>query len=262
MYIMAYGRRRNFRKRGIKKSIAWKKPTAQNQKRQLWNLSKQVGRLQTVQRSLRNYGRYGLEFDTELATGLFTHGVKAINLTIPANWSNIFDNPVDLGAMFKAKTLSYQLDNIITSGSHLNPVTYTYFVVSLKSLTSMSLLNDTSGDLNNIIDGRHYSAIGGLVHINRKYFNVHYVKKFVVTSVEFNDSLSGGSNPQTTYKRFGCKVKFPRMLLGDQYAWRGLTKDDIKPTSRLYVLCFYNSPAEFGIASNNWKMNVVNTVVG
>lgn len=251
-------RRKN---RNLKKSIAWKKPTAKNQKNQLYSLAKQVSTLQKVQKTLREYGRYGIEESGNIATGAFSSGVTTYNLTKPDLWSNIFDNPADLNAKFKCKILSYKIDNFFSSGTHTKPIDYTYFVVSLKSNTANSVLYDTNNNLANVVDGRHFSKVGGLIMLNRKYFNIHKVRKFTLTATEYTDAASGGSNPQTTFKRFSMKVKLPRMLTGDQYSWKGLTENDIKPASRLYILCFHDGITDYGSNANLWRMNALTTVV-
>lgn len=250
---MVFYRKKTFRKRRV-----WKKP---GNSKKLNTLAKRVNQLSKVQRSRALYGRYGTELETAVATGIFSHGFTALNLTIPNNWTSIFDNPTDVNGTYSVKTLSYTLDNLFTSGSHLEPVNYTYYVVSLVPSTAMSLLNDTGGDLNSLINGRHYSTLGALTLLNSKYFKTHFTKRFVITSTEFNDGFSGGSNPRTTYKRFTKKINFPRKIVSDNVPWKSLQKDDIKPASRLYILCFYNSPESFGSNTQTWKLNIVNTVV-
>ncbi len=83
---MAYHRRGRRGKR-LTKRIMFKRPSARNQKKQIYTLAKTVARHSRAMRRAVVISRYHLHYNTTVSANY-----KVVNLTAPTAWSSVFDN--------------------------------------------------------------------------------------------------------------------------------------------------------------------------
>lgn len=111
---------------------------------------------------------------------------------IPMNkftaWSRIFGTDADdeQGKRCVVKSSNFQW-NIITTEP--DGIGYSVFAVSLKK--SASDIINVNGDLSGLTAGTHYVGNGSKVLLNMNYFNVHYVKRFVMGSEQIARGATG-----------------------------------------------------------------------
>lgn len=232
--------RKNYSKgrRGLKKRISWKRPTAYNQKRQLFTLAKQVSVLRKVQRSRAIYGRFKNQWTgKEVSSDYITQ-----NLTDVSSWTGVFENPDLIAEKNKVKLLSIGIDTLITCSSENSAVTYTYFIVSLKPQVAKHLVENAGEGLGQLNPDEHYTFLQGMTMLNKKYFNIHKCRRFTLSEENYNShgltEATSGKNQAKTWKRFYDKISFPRWLNDGQENWRGMDTNAVPLGSRLYCLVF------------------------
>jgi hypothetical protein len=103
--------------------------------------------------------------------------VEIVPMNKFSNWSRIFGTDADdeQGKRCIVKSSNMQW-NISTQEP--DNVGFSMFAVSLKKTASDVLTS--AGDLSGLTAGTHYVGNGSKVLLNMNYFNVHYVKRFVM----------------------------------------------------------------------------------
>jgi len=256
---MVYAPRRPYARRpyrkNFKKSIAWKKPTGKNQKKQIYTLARRVDYLSKVQRDRTTVGRYSITTDQLTASDYTVN-----NLTDLTQWAAVFEEPPAITNRAKVKLMSFGIDNLFTCHQEQAPVTYTYFCVSLKpGFGAKKLVQDAGEGLGSLVPDKHYTILQGMTLLNKEFFNIHYVKRFTITATEYTSAETGGSNPQTTFKRFYHKISFPRWLNDGNSTWDDMNENAVPLGSRLYCLAF-NDNSIVDLQSNKWQQTVIATV--
>jgi len=114
--------------------------------------------------------------------------VLSLSMNKFSNWLRIFGTDADdeQGKRCIVKSTNFQW-NVTT----LEPdgIGFSMFAVSLKK--SASDLINTSGDLTGLTAGTHYVGNGSKVLLNMNYFNVNYVKRWVMGNEQIARAASG-----------------------------------------------------------------------
>jgi len=174
---MAYGKRYGKRGRAAtKKKILYKRPTANNQKYQILDLTKRVNR---NTRRLR-----------DLTYPVYDH-FQVLNNELSANFNfySLYDfsawQPVwqqtPVGSLEprigKFQATRMDLDFDIQAGKERDPITWTMLIVTPKSQKVCEEVEDASGNLSFITQGRDYVDVGGKTFMNKQRWHIHAYRK-------------------------------------------------------------------------------------
>lgn len=224
---MVFPRKRSFRRRysrrsnSIKKAIYTKKP--RDLSRAVSALSSKINKIsrKVTVKDARCY--YGISGNQNVGA-LVSPSYNYLSLTRFSDFQTIFGTDGTDGQGQQAKIHSFAIDNYISlensSLTETSTIQFTYFIVSLKPEAS-SLLGST-GLLNTLTSGTHYFTNGGLTMVNKRFFNIHYYKKFVLTNNSQPLNLSTAQSQYGTDIRFKAKVKVNRFVRNPAGDWKGL----------------------------------------
>lgn len=278
MYRKRAGRRYR-RGRGRARAILLKKPTAGNQRKQIYSLSKGLSQVQRQLNASMFYGTYRCNHFNALVNTPYS----VINLTAPdpiagsPDWEDCFESNMRMAVAKKAYMKSMGVDCLITLGDYNSaPVTFTYFVVSLKvGKGAKAMLEDAGEDLSNLQEGNQFSSqvvagpggpgfgqSSGLVMIDKSRFNIHFAKRFTLSAKKYESGGSNSTQFSGTYKRFYHKLNCSNKVLTDgtnDVQIRQIKEQDVPIGSRFYALLFNDCPT--GSSANpTWQLNQVVTV--
>jgi hypothetical protein len=116
------------------------------------------------------------------------NSISIIALNKFNQWARIFGTDADdeQGKRCVVKSTNYQW-NIVSAEP--DPLGFSVFAISLKK--SGSDLISSAGDLVGLTAGTHYVGNGSKVLLNMNYFNVHYVKRFVMGNEPVGRPVAG-----------------------------------------------------------------------
>jgi len=246
--------------RGIKKEqIVRSAPTAQNQKNQILALADRVGSLQSAVRIGRQISQYQTTYNANLSAD-----VNSFDMVVPASWTNVFADPPAMEDANRVSLKHMKLDMLFTTGSEPAPITYSVFLVTLKSETADQLMSIAGSGLTGLLSGAHYAksgVYGGLVHLNEQFFSVKKAWRFSTTE-QMVGSKDPGKQQSQTYKRFTYSCAFPRRLWSGRNQWRtALTSDRVASQAKMYLLIF-NDNSQIDLQYPDVDVNVIFKVEG
>lgn len=257
---MVYPRRRTFRRRArrasnsIKKAIYTKKP--RDLSRAVSALSSRVNRISrkvTVKDAKCYYGISG----TQNLGALLSPSYNYLSLTRFSDFTSIFGTDGTDGQGQNAKINSFAIDNYISlENSTLTEtatIQFTYFIVSLKP-EATSLLG-SNGLLNTLTSNTHYYTNGGLTMLNKRYFNIHYYKKFVLTNNGQPLTVSTAQSQYGSDIRFKAKIKCNKMVRNPAGDWKAMNFSP-EVTDNYYALVF-NDNNTGDLESPKWQYTEV-----
>lgn len=213
--------------------------------------------VRTLQRQMRTSTSY-LNYSQVVNTGI-TADYLTIKLSNYANWTRVFGTDANDDTGNRMKHNSIGIDAYISLENTVNePDTtgFTCFLVSLKDEIG-GYLDQATGNLA-LSPNIHYTIQGGLVMLNKNVFNIHRIKRFVLTN--HGQSLSNPS-AQSQYgsdRRFYWKIK-PNKMIKCAYAdWKAVQCSQ-DPSDNYYVLIF-NDNSSVDLQNPLCRMNIVHTV--
>lgn len=259
-----YGNRRTVRRRrtGVAKKALWKKPTARNQRSQIYSNAKSIGRLYKRWSSMSVRHTYT---EGDLINLYDTDGsgvaYQVIKLTNPLTWKAIFATTNTQGETSKTLLTRIAMSMRFQVHSQPAPVVYNLFVVSLKR--SAATL-----DIAQLQNGTHYetgsaATLQGNVNVflSPKVFRIHKWRKFTLARNPESSSQPtppGTGFPPCSWKDIKCTL-YPKTTLksydGD---WKTLEELDLPATQRKYVLIFYNNSYATGSFNTVTYNNIYN----
>lgn len=271
-----YGRRRRGGGR-FRRKVLFKKPTANNQRRQIYQVSSALSRLQRQMNANTFYGTFRCNHYNPAVVTPY----QVVNLTAPApvagqDWEDCFESNVRMALAKRAYMRSMGIDILVTLGDQSEaPVNFTYFVVSLKVGKGAKAMIDQCGEgLNALQEGDHYSAqvvlgpgqpgfgqSAGMVMLDKSRFNIHFAKRFTLSAKKYESGGTNSTQFSGTYKRFYHKLNCSNKLLTDgttDTQIREIPENRVPLGSRYYALLFNDCPA--GGPSPTWQLNQVITV--
>lgn len=218
-------------------------------------LAKQI---QTIKQRLSksmSYYNCGLTYSLP-ATGDYQY----IRLNTINSSSSIFGTTISEDfAVNKTRLVSLGVDNYVTlANTPLNEeeeVQYTYFLVSLKDEIGTAF--DPAIGALTLSSGTHYQKQGGMVMLNKKCFNIHTVKRFVLTNHGIDLGVNTAQTQHGTDKRFYRKISVGKDIINPTGSVATL-ETGLDPSKSYFALLFSNDSildAEWG----RWDINVVST---
>ncbi len=188
--------------------------------------------------------------------------VEVFKLSNISNWSAIFGTGADDGQANAMIHKSMGIDMYLTLENTVNEpdaTQFTIFLVSLKDEfnSNSNNFNNTTGALT-LASGFHYAVSGGLVMINKKVFNIHAVKRRVLTN--HGTALTAPSAQTQGGTDMRCYIKYaPRKKIVAPYGnWSALACPG--DPSKNYFLLVFNDNSALDLQSPKIQINVVHTV--
>ena len=222
------------------------KPTSYNK------LTKAIKRLEAVNKQDHIYLNYG---NVVTPTNLSAN-VDVFHLTNTNNWNVIFGTDAADADTPKVIYCGLGMDIYINSNNEPAQIQFTCFLVSLTDLIGQNF-NVGSGALG-LTSGFHYSIQGGMVLLNKKCFNIHKMKRFVL-----GNNATALSNPsaQTQHgsdKRFYWKLSRNQTFMNPYGDWKPINAQ-LDPNKNLYLLVF-NDNSALDLENPQIQFNIVHTV--
>lgn len=256
--------RRNYRRRpGVANKALTQKPTAQNQKKQIYTLAKKVNYLQRQNRIKWNYSDWRYETSTSFNFGTNPINFKETPLIRPGNWFQFFQDSSATDTNPKQYLTSMKFKWSINHNSETEPANYWVFLVRPRFQTA-SHVTDQTTYLSNLTSNVDYyfraspSSTAGYsdLLLNKSRYQVLYAKRMNLGKYIDQASTVISTNKKD-YQRSGTvnlKFKKPIMITsGGDMTFTSMLYQDIEPWKQIYVLMATDdSNADTQYASYTW----------
>jgi len=233
-----YGSKSKYVRKYARKGRSKVGAMAKGKSTKIQTLAKAVSR---IQRSMRTKCEY-LTFQQSGNVGV-TGDVYVYNLCDYLNMGNLFGSSGDDTSQNRIIHQSFGVDMYLTLENTINePDTtqFTVFMVSLRDIIGSDFVPSTGGLT--LTPGAHYAINGGLVLLNKKIFNIHKVKRVVLTNhgtaLSAPSAQTQGGTDWRGYWKFS-----PRSLITNATTnsnWKGL-RSALDPSKQYYILVFNNN---------------------
>lgn len=246
-----YGAKRGYKKRPARKGgkgvsrLTKAKPTA------ITALAKAVKSIQRKMKAKTVMLNFGQKIDNTFLSG----NVDVFPLTNYAGWTSIFGVSGNDAEANKCIHKSMGIDMYFNSNSESDPINFTVMIVSLKD--QFVGFNNASGALS-LVETVDYHQEDALAMINKKSFNIHFIKRFTLGN---NGVGLGSSTAQTQYgtdRRFYTKISCNKSVENPRGDWKGLSCSP-DPSDNYYLLVF-NDNEILDATYPRLRYNVVHTV--
>jgi len=281
---MSYGRRKNYRKgsKRVKKSTAMSKTGAKAQSKQILKLQRQVDSLNRNVRDNTKWTQYSMSLNATVRD-VTAPTYSTWNLIQPKLWEPIFQTRssgnINLWTPSKFRGRSIGLEIMAQIGSitgvtaelSQEPITATLFIASLRKETAKQFVDATSNGVD-LVEDVHYrkTSMGtlqgsGMVMLNKGFFKVRYVKRFMLGGVTnfyggdegMPESPAPTTNLKDNNRRMYIKIPYKNVLkdagpnvrsTSAASGFKDLDLNEIEPHDQLYVFCFANSYADQAVS--------------
>lgn len=227
-----------------KKSIALKKPTAQNQKKQIYGLAKRVSKLSRRVSIARAYAHYQSSMVTYTLN--YTHATTRVwPLTgNPSAWTAIFGEPPEFGDRQKVRwqSLDYemQFENAITTGyAHIHA-----YLFKLESRSGKEVVADLGPDLTTspwqagrdfVHDGLSYD----MIKLNPERFKVLRSWQFYL-GTDMPVTATNLTRLSDGVRSISGRVRVNTTLGTGHQGWSSMGANDVPVSQRYYIVMFTN----------------------
>ncbi len=279
-----YARRSNYRRRRgtrtVTKAEAESKTGAKEQAKQIRKLQKQVDSINRNVRDNTKWTQYSMALNASVGD-VTAPTYSTWNLIQPKLWEPIFQTRssgnINLWTPSKFRGRSIGLEVMaqigaidgVTADLSQEPITATIFIASLRKETAKQFVDATSNGTD-LTEDVHYrkTSMGtlqgeGMVMLNKGFFKVRYVKRFMLGGVTnfYNAAGEEHAVPTTNLKdnnaRFYIKLPYKNVIkdagpnartTSAASGFKDLDIDEIEPHDQLYVFCFANSYADQAVS--------------
>lgn len=276
-------RPRRRRTRTVTKSQALSKKGAKSQAKQILKLQRQVTLINRNVRDNTKWTQYSMALNA--VVGDVTAPTYSVwNLIQPKQWEPIFQTRSSgnlalwTPSKFRGRSIGLEIMAQIgaitgvTADLSQEPITATLFICSLRKETAKQFVDMTTNGTE-MTEDVHYrkTSMGslqgsGMVMLNKGYFKIRYVKRFMLGGVSnfYGDGEGMPSNeaaPTTNLRdnNFRTYIKIPyRNIIKDAgpnarttsaaSGFKDLDIDEIEPHDQIYVFCFANSYADQAVS--------------
>lgn len=274
--MSTYKRGRYRKRRGgrrVKKSTALSKTGAKSQAKQILKLQRQVDSLNRNVRDNTKWTQYSMSLNATVGS-VDAPTYSVWNLIQPKLWEPIFQTRssgnINLWTPSKFRGRSIGIEIMaqigaitgVTTEMSQEPITATIFIASLRKETAKQFVDMTTNGTD-LTEDVHYrkTSMGtlqgsGMVMLNKGYFKVRYVKRFMLGGQASFYDAPGTEEPAPTFnlrdnnKRFYIKIPYKNLLkdagpnvrsTSAPSGFKDLDIDEIEPHDQLYVFCFSNA---------------------
>ncbi len=293
--VRGSNRRRRYTRasgKGKIKVIAWKKPTAMNQKIQIHSLQKQVNTLRRKTKQAWQYTKFdfpilNLDLLPPVARSLEdTDSFNVFNIMQPNAWTGIFSTN-DIVTQQKACWVSnVRIEAYFTPKNSTTPLTQkwvTVWLVSLRKEAAAQVLNQTNNlqtdaadnGLNAQKQGEFYytrnsdGPFSSMPLLNPRVFKIHAHRRFSIGNImqeEMGDEDVAVVDYNLATKRIlinqklNTKIATQTGIHGVAESWKELNSFQIEQTDRLYIITHVGGYATDGDNGVNFAPHVTFTV--
>ncbi len=283
-YNKGYTRRRPYRRRRAPakrvRSIAWKKPTAMNQKKQIYTLQKQVNALRRKTASAFQYTKFDMAVATTDLLPPITRSAStddAFNvfpLMKPNIWTEIFSTNETVVQQKECLVTNVRIEAYFTPKNSTTALTQKWvnvWLVSLHKEAAAHILHDTNNlvttenndGLNATNQGEYYytrnsnAPFSSMPLLNPKVFKIHQHRRFTIANIIQEEAQGGVAEedvPVVDYnlvtkriqmnQRLGTKLATQTGTAGSAENWKELDEEDTEQTDRLYLITHIGGYAE------------------
>lgn len=214
--------------------------------------------VRTLQRKVKTQHQY-LNYAQGVSTGV-SENWYALNLSQYASYSPIFGTDTNDDDDNKIVHVAFGLDGYLDLANAVNneenTITFTIFLVSLKDAIG-NAFNPATGALT-LNNGLHYQFQNGLVMLNKKVFNIHAIRRRVLTN---HGTDLGSPSAQTQHGsnyRFYLKHRVNKVIQNPYGDWKAMSSAQ-DPSKQMYLLIF-NDNSLVDLESPTFTCNVVHTM--
>lgn len=219
------------------------------------SIKKLARAVRKIQRDVRvKAQRLNLGYLADFTLG--SNNYEAINLTAYAAYDPIFGTEADDLQNNSCRHVSTGVDVLVDVNNEYDNVNYTCFVVSLRDEAS-TLINYSTSALS-LTNGTHYTIRSGLTMLNKKYFNIHKIKRFTTGNYGLNPSTGASAAGPVGLKRWYFKIR-PNMIVKNPAGnWKSLGCP--RDPSQNYYLLFFNDNSILDAQNPRVQANIVSTM--
>lgn len=232
------------------------KALAKGKKSKIEVLAKSVRTIQKKMKKDHNYLNY-VQGTTQVNISSPYHG---INLCDFSSMTAMFGSSADDETDNKIVHQSFGIDGYISLENLINneedTVTITMFLVSLKDSIG-SAFNPATGALS-LTNTVHYYSQDGLTMLNKKIFNIHKVKRKVITNHATALANPSAQTQSGTDFRFYWKWSPRQYITNPVGNWKSLSSG-LDP-SKCYYLLTFNNNSVLDLESPAFTYNIVHTM--
>ncbi len=265
------------------RTIASKKPTANNQKKQIMTLQRQVTNLKRRTNDVYQYTK----FDVPIANLDLLPPVQraaededafnVISLMTPNTWQEIFSTNDTVVAQKEAMIMNVRIEAYFTPKNSLISLTQKWvnvWLVSLHKEAAAQCLNQTGNlktdtateGLNAQKQGEFYftrnsnGPFSSMPLLNPKVFKIHQHRKFMIANIMQEEAVADEDVPVVDYnlatkrmvmnQRLGTKLATQTGSVSNIANWKALNEFNIEQTDRLYLITHvggYANDADNGV---------------
>lgn len=279
-YRSRYYRRRGRKPRRVSKTWARSKKGAKSQSSQILTLQRQVTNIKKKVLDNTKWTQYKMSLAASV--GAATPTFSTWNLIQPDQWEPIFQTrsssflSYTTPSKFRGRSIGIeimaQLGAIsgVTVEMSQEPVTSTVFIASLRRETAKQFIDETNNGVD-LVEDVHYvkTSLGtlqgsGLVMLNKGYFKIRYIKRFMLGGVtnfygedEGMPAITATTNLKDNNCRFYVKLPYKNLIKDagpnartttEPSGFKTLNVDEIEPMDQLYVFCFSNAYADQAVS--------------
>ena len=222
------GPARRRRRSSVKTRIRYQRPSARNQKRQLYSLANMAIRSSKILRAHKVYTDWS-QLDTEVATGNEWFIQELMN---PISWAAVLRRNTDVATQSSTFLREMQFSWNCKTFTKTQPIFWNVFIVGIRKDANAWIPDPVTG-LNAV---RDYISQGSesLVKLNPGIFKVHFARGFKTFPNNFAD---GAQNAFSTYRRGAVTLPLKYKLRSPaDRTWKDLNQVDLPYYMRLRLL--------------------------
>lgn len=248
-YKSKFGRKRYAaKKKGVSRLVKGKQTKIQTLAKAIKNLQLQNKKKKIILNYTQTYNQ-GVSSD-----------YTVFYLSKISSWNPTFGTSSDDGTANSMIHKSMGIDMYLSLENTTNePDTtgFTMFLVSLKDDAQAGCFDPASGNLA-MLPGQHYVTINGLTLLNKKVFNIHAIRRKVLTN--HGTALSGPSaqtQSGTDYRHY-FKLRVNKKIVSPIGNWSALSCP--ADPSKNYFLIVFNDNSTLDLQNPKVTMNIVHSV--
>lgn len=236
----------------IRNRIRYKRPTARNQQRQLRTVARMAlnnARILNRNKTYCDWHMYATAdggMPAQLRVPLMTPSNSGGAGTVANEWTATMRQNIDVVTQQRTFIPRIEFNYHLDTSSVVNEVYTTMFLVTLRPQFA-----DWDGV--NLTANQQWCSQGAnqAVYLNPGCFKVHWTRFFVTYPANSltGDTTAGGDpivaptgDPSDQYRRGRVTLKLATSLRAPiNQTWKDLVIEQLPPSQRLYLLCFFNS---------------------
>lgn len=237
--------RRARRARSNARKVLFQKPTANNQKKQIYSLTKKVNYLAKANRQQWHYCDWYKAAAAQTLSQTTESTPVIIPLIAPSTWTQTWQDSGAADTTAKQHLLSMGIKWSVSHATEYESSNVHLFIVKLRPRTAMTTFQSTS-QMTTFTSQVHYmktsaAATGGfnIYKLNPALFQIYYQRHFMLGSYNDSGAATSINTNRSAYQRRGSKfIKFrhPMILDASHEGIATLAYDEVNPQQQFYLI--------------------------